>query len=88
MNFRMAIGAMNRSARVFPDVTLKFREWIIPKGTPVSTSSYWMHNDPSIFPEPHKFLPERWLCDPEKLKRMNNYFVPFSRGSRNCMAQK
>ena len=84
----MAIGAMNRTPRVSPDVELQFQKWIIPKGVPVSMSSYWMHNDSSVFPEPEKFKPERWLCDLERLKIMNNYFVPFARGSRNCLGQK
>jgi cytochrome P450 len=85
---RIAIGAMNRSARVSPDVDLYYNDWILPKGWPVSMSSYWMHHDPIIFPEPDKFKPERWFCSPEELKVMNSYFVPFSRGSRNCLAQK
>ncbi|KAE9371229.1 cytochrome P450 [Stipitochalara longipes BDJ] len=84
---RMVMGAMNRSARVSPEVDLPFRRMVLPKGYPISMSSYWMHNDPAVFPEPHIFKPERWLCGPEELKVMNSYFVPFSRGSRMCLAQ-
>ena len=79
---------MNRSARVSPEIDLGFGDSILPKGYPVSMSSYWMHNDPTIFPEPHIFKPERWICGPEELKVLNSYFVPFSRGSRMCLAQK
>jgi len=86
--FRMAMGAMNRSARVSPDVDLQYRDLLLPKGYPISMSSYWMHNDPTVFPKPHIFKPERWFSEPEKLKVMNSYFVPFSRGSRMCLAQK
>lgn len=88
VEFRMAIGGMNRTARVSPDVELEVGGWVIPKGVPVSMSSYWMHNDPKIFPEPFAFRPERWLCAAEELKVMNSYFVPFAKGSRNCLGQK
>ena len=50
-------------------------------------STYWMHNDPNVFPDPHQFQPERWLTDPATLKLMHSYFVPFSKGSRNCVGQ-
>lgn len=82
------MGAMNRSARVCPDEDLRYGQWFLPKGFPVSMSSFWMHRDPTAFPEPDKFIPERWQCGEEQLKVMNRYFVPFSRGSRGCLAEK
>jgi len=85
---RMAIGAMNRSPRVFPDDDVKVCGWTIPKGTPFSMSTYWMHNDSSVFPAPHLFEPTRWVeADPEQLKIMRAYCVPFAKGSRNCVGQ-
>jgi cytochrome P450 len=88
LHFRMAMGAMNRSARVSPYEDLQYGKWILPKGFPVSMSSYWMHNDPNVFHNPEIFMPERWLCGPDELKMMNGSFVPFSRGSRGCLARK
>ncbi|KAK2749435.1 hypothetical protein FQN57_006369 [Myotisia sp. PD_48] len=86
--FRMAIGAMLRAPRISPDTDLEFQKWIIPKGTPVAMSSYWMHMDATVFPNPEVFIPERWLSNnPEKLKLMHNYSVPFSKGSRACLGQ-
>jgi cytochrome P450 len=84
----MAMGAMNRSARVSPYEDLHYGKWILPKGFPVSMSSYWMHNNPNVFHDPEIFMPERWLCGPDELKVKNGSFVPFSRGSRGCLAQK
>ena len=85
----MAIGGMNRTARISPDVALQFGEWDIPKGVPVSMSTFWMHNDPKVFLEPDSFQPERWHCSStETLKVMKNHYVPFSKGSRNCLGQK
>ena len=46
-----------------------------------------MHKDPDVFPNPFQFRPERWLSDPAKLKHIHSYFVPFSKGSRNCVGQ-
>lgn len=44
--------------------------------------------DPTIFIDPLKFLPERWLSSPSKLERMNQAYVPFGRGSRMCVGLK
>jgi cytochrome P450 len=49
-------------------------------------SAYFMHNDASVYPEPDKFKPDRWVgkTDPA----MDRNFVPFARGSRNCIGHK
>ncbi|KAK6331811.1 hypothetical protein TWF718_002353 [Orbilia javanica] len=55
----------------------------LPPGTITSTSHYFYHTNPNVFPEPLKFNPERWLTgDTRELER---YFMPFSRGSRVCI---
>jgi cytochrome P450 len=52
-------------------------------------STYWMHNDPKVFPDPYTYRPERWLeATPEQLKVMRTYYVPFAKGSRQCIGQK
>jgi cytochrome P450 len=52
-------------------------------------SAYWMHNDPGVFPDPGAFEPTRWIdANPEHLKVMRAYCVPFAKGSRNCVGQK
>jgi cytochrome P450 len=40
-----------------------------------------VHQNASIFPEPAKFVPERWLESPE----LDNWLVAFSRGPRMCL---
>ena len=45
--------------------------------------------DPTVFDEPMRFCPERWL--PEKnpdFERMSQAYVPFGRGSRMCVGLK
>lgn len=51
--------------------------------TTVSMSSYAAHRDKRIFPEPEKFMPERWLG--ENGRALQSYFVPFSSGPRACI---
>ncbi|KAI0970956.1 cytochrome P450 [Xylaria arbuscula] len=85
---RMAIGGMNRTPRVFPDHAMKICDFVIPPGTPISMTTYWMHNDPVVFTNPESFEPGRWLtAGPEKLKTMQTYFVPFAKGSRSCVGK-
>ena len=41
--------------------------------------------NPTIFPSPEEFRPERWL-DGDTL--LDHYMVSFSRGSRACIGMK
>ena len=77
---RISYGSVHRLQRVHPDNALKFQDWIIPPGTPVSMSSISMHDDPNIFPEPRKFDPQRWI-GPEREMRQK-YLFNFGRGAR------
>ncbi|KAI8945719.1 cytochrome P450 [Xylaria longipes] len=83
---RVDFGVMTRLPRISPDVPLRYKQYtIIPAGVPVGMSSYFMHADPDIFPNPFDFIPERWLGSVNSL--MNRNFVPFARGSRTCLGQ-
>ncbi|KAJ5216366.1 uncharacterized protein N7498_002773 [Penicillium cinerascens] len=39
----------------------------------------------TLFEEPRKFDPERWLQGPEVTAERAKFLVPFSRGSRSCL---
>ena len=47
--------------RSFPDRAVKYGDYIIPPNTSVSMTTMLIHNNPSIFPDPQSFIPERWL---------------------------
>jgi cytochrome P450 len=82
----LSYGTMHRRPRVSPNIPLKFREWEIPAGVPVGMSAYFQHRDPSSFPQPDTFIPERWLGEITPAMKLN--YIPFSRGSRYCLGQK
>ncbi|KAI1163814.1 cytochrome P450 family protein [Nemania serpens] len=84
-SLRLGFGATMRSARAAPDRVLQYQNWTIPKNTPVSLSIFHMHHNPEVYPDPLRFDPERWLGDIEERHRLERSFVPFSRGTRNCL---
>ncbi|PHH73528.1 hypothetical protein CDD80_3750 [Ophiocordyceps camponoti-rufipedis] len=60
-SLRLAYGLTGRLPRVAPVEALCYGRYVIPPGTPVSSSSYIIHRDASIFPDPETFDPERWV---------------------------
>ncbi|TFK74517.1 cytochrome P450 [Pluteus cervinus] len=59
----------------------------LPPGTIVSTQAWSMHRNPTIFPSPDSFSPERWLpsfTHEQDLVRMSQSMMPFGTGSRLC----
>ncbi|KAI9727710.1 MAG: hypothetical protein M1828_005938 [Chrysothrix sp. TS-e1954] len=79
---RLSLGFVARSARIARNETLQYKEWRIPPGTPVSTSSYFVHFNELVFPRPNEFVPDRWLGEDQLM--LNQNFVPFGKGSRAC----
>ncbi|KAI0812130.1 cytochrome P450 [Xylaria sp. FL0064] len=82
-SLRLSYGVMHRLPRVSPDVPIQYKEYEIPISVPVGMSAYLMHSDPSAYPSPGEFIPERWMGEIDPA--MHRSFVPFCRGSRNCL---
>jgi len=53
----------------------------IPKGTNILVSPLATHHDPALYPEPNRFLPDRWLG----LNPSPYGYLPFGAGPRICM---
>ncbi|GAD93027.1 predicted protein [Paecilomyces variotii No. 5] len=84
-SLRLSYGLLGRLPRVAPNEVLKYDDYIIPAGTPMSSATYFIHRDPTIFPDPEKFDPTRWINESENDKHLKRYLVPFTRGSRACL---
>ncbi|XP_025830569.1 cytochrome P450 6j1-like isoform X2 [Agrilus planipennis] len=60
---------------------------IIEPGTPVYISVYGLHHDEKYFPNPEKFIPERFSKENER--NISDYFyLPFGNGPRNCIGKR
>ncbi|RDA85958.1 hypothetical protein CP532_0835 [Ophiocordyceps camponoti-leonardi (nom. inval.)] len=84
-SLRLAYGLTGRLPRVAPTEALQYKGFVIPPGTPVSSSSYIIHRDASIFPDPEKYDPERWVRASNKGDHLKRYLTSFSKGSRSCI---
>ena len=59
---------------------------MVPKGTTVVVAPIFLHMNPTVWPEPDKFDPDRFL--PENSEGRHPYaYVPFSAGARNCIGK-
>lgn len=70
----------------FVDEDFVLNDYVIPGGSTVGIMVYAMHMDPSLFPEPEKFDPDRFLFENSKDRHPFSY-IPFSGGYRNCIGK-
>jgi cytochrome P450 len=91
---RHSFGPVSRLPRIFPADATQLHssykgepvDYVLPPGYVVSMTSMYIHMNPKLFPDPHAFLPERWLDDEGNRKReMEKYIVTFSKGTRVCL---
>lgn len=83
-SIRLSHGVPGRLPRVVPSTGTHVGNVYLPPGTVVTMCNYYLNLNADIYPEPSKFLPERWLVNPPPEK----WFVPFSKGSRSCIGVK
>lgn len=85
---RMFYGVSHRLQRIFPNDALRYKNWVIPPGTPVGMTSVHVHDDEDIFPDHSTFKPERWLPLETEGQRLLKYLVSFGAGSRSCVGKE
>jgi cytochrome P450 len=59
--------------------------WLLPASTIVAVSIYLAHHDPDVFPDPDRFLPDRFLG--EQPSRAHS-FIAFGGGTRRCLGAR
>ncbi|XP_030749698.1 probable cytochrome P450 4d14 [Sitophilus oryzae] len=86
--------AIKETLRLYPSVPLigrkltedvEFKGNIYPKDMNVIVYAFGYHRQAKHFPEPNKFIPERFESQKDWLPFS---YVPFSAGPRNCIGQK
>ncbi|KAK7045500.1 hypothetical protein VNI00_007753 [Paramarasmius palmivorus] len=80
-SLRLSTGVVTPLARIVGPSGSVIGGCLVPAGTIVAMSATFLHFDEELFPEPDRFIPERWLDNPNN----NQYLVPFSRGPRMCL---
>lgn len=63
---------------------LTIRNYIIPSGDMLMLSLYWAHRNTKYFPEPEKFLPERWKEAVIEKRGFLDGFMAFGGGRYQC----
>ncbi|KAL6443558.1 hypothetical protein ACFW04_001602 [Cataglyphis niger] len=73
--------------RINTDLKLASGDYTVPGGCTVVVTTFKMHRQPHIYPNPEVFDPDNFL--PEKTANRHYYaFVPFSAGPRSCVGRK
>jgi cytochrome P450 len=83
---RISMANPTRLPHIVPHTGLTLSNITIPPGTIVGISAYSLHFNPTVFPSPHSFIPERWLPD-QIAEEMGKSFFAFGAGSRACIAR-
>lgn len=62
-------------------------DFVIQKGTSVWVPAHAIQHDPEYYPEPDKFMPERFSAE-QVAERESIKWLPFGDGPRNCIGSR
>jgi cytochrome P450 len=81
---RLAMPSPARLPRIVSSAGLTVQGHYLPRGTNVGIGAFQLHTNPDVFPDPEKFLPERWGNTTPEMRRD---WVPFGFGVRSCIGR-
>lgn len=89
---RMGMANPTRLPRTTPRSGFLAAGYRVPGGTSVGLSLQTLHFNAEAFPQPERFLPERWLDDEngystETRRLRDRDYFPFGLGTRGCIAR-
>ncbi|SMR43603.1 unnamed protein product [Zymoseptoria tritici ST99CH_1A5] len=91
---RLSFGVTNRIVRYSPTETLSYTassgphkgtNYVFPPRTKMSCCTYCTHTNPSLFPDPLKFLPERFLGEGDEVAKRKRCMMALGKGHRRCL---
>lgn len=86
-NLRMYAPAAQFIKASPPDRATQLGPYAIPPGTTLVISTWGLHHNPCVYPDPEKFDPDRW--SPENAAKRSPYaWLPFSYGKRACIGMQ
>ena len=85
---RLHPASSGRGERIVPKGGYTFSGVFVPEDTVVTTCVLALHHDESIFPDPGRFTPERWLnVDETSFRRLDSQLISFGIGGRICLGK-
>ena len=92
---RLAMANPARFSRVVPPGGFQVDGTYIPGETDVGIAPYVLHHNSELFPKPFEYHPDRWLDGDNasqtgsevQKRKMERDLIPFSMGSRVCIAR-
>ncbi|KAG7094565.1 hypothetical protein E1B28_005393 [Marasmius oreades] len=82
-SLRLSCGISSPTPRLVGEQEVTIAGCTVPPDTIVGCASYIVHSNPTLFPDPHTFIPERWLG--ENSRKLEKHLVAFSKGPRICL---
>lgn len=61
---------------------------VLPAGTTVLISQYFLHRDARFWSDPERFVPERWLAEGTRAETLRYSYFPFGAGPRICIGEQ
>ena len=99
IHFSYFQAVVKEAMRIHPSIGMIFERYVpaggveicgqhIAGGTIVGVNPWVVQHDPSVFPDPETFIPERWIDNsPDQLKQMEASIFLFGGGSRMCVGK-